>query len=81
MPPVPPVPPAGDAAGAAATVADIGSLGRQAFPVQANVGCAADVVEPGSGRDLSRLGAVGSTGSPLSPEGFDWIYSSRQVRR
>ena len=31
-------------------------------------------VEPGSGRDLSRLGAVGSTGSPLSPEGFDWIY-------
>jgi acetoacetyl-CoA synthetase len=31
-------------------------------------------VEPGTGRDLSRLGAVGSTGSPLSPEGFDWIY-------
>ena len=31
-------------------------------------------VEPGAGRDLSRLGAVGSTGSPLSPESFDWIY-------
>jgi acetoacetyl-CoA synthetase len=31
-------------------------------------------IEPGAGRDLSRLGAVGSTGSPLSPEGFDWIY-------
>ena len=31
-------------------------------------------VEPGVGRDLSRLGAVGSTGSPLSPEGFDWVY-------
>jgi acetoacetyl-CoA synthetase len=31
-------------------------------------------VEPGTGRDLSRLQAVGSTGSPLSPEGFDWIY-------
>jgi acetoacetyl-CoA synthetase len=31
-------------------------------------------VEPGAGRDLSRLSAVGSTGSPLSPEGFDWIY-------
>jgi acetoacetyl-CoA synthetase len=31
-------------------------------------------VEPGAGRDLSRLGSVGSTGSPLSPEGFDWIY-------
>ncbi len=31
-------------------------------------------VEPSSGRDLSRLTAVGSTGSPLSPEGFQWIY-------
>jgi acetoacetyl-CoA synthetase len=31
-------------------------------------------VEPGAGRDLGRLKAVGSTGSPLSPEGFDWIY-------
>jgi acetoacetyl-CoA synthetase len=31
-------------------------------------------VEPGAGRDLSRLSAVGSTGSPLAPEGFDWIY-------
>jgi acetoacetyl-CoA synthetase len=31
-------------------------------------------VEPAADRDLSRLGAVGSTGSPLSPEGFDWIY-------
>ena len=31
-------------------------------------------VEPSRGRDLSRLRAVGSTGSPLSPEGFDWIY-------
>jgi acetoacetyl-CoA synthetase len=31
-------------------------------------------VEPGANRDLGRLKAVGSTGSPLSPEGFDWIY-------
>jgi acetoacetyl-CoA synthetase len=31
-------------------------------------------IEPGTDRDLSRLQAVGSTGSPLSPEGFDWIY-------
>jgi acetoacetyl-CoA synthetase len=36
--------------------------------------CMKDGVEPAEGRDLSRLGAVGSTGSPLSPEGFDWIY-------
>ncbi|MDX6582471.1 MAG: acetoacetyl-CoA synthetase [Solirubrobacterales bacterium] len=31
-------------------------------------------VEPGSGRDLSALRSVGSTGSPLAPEGFEWIY-------
>ncbi len=31
-------------------------------------------IEPGTGRDLSALTAVGSTGSPLAPEGFDWIY-------
>jgi acetoacetyl-CoA synthetase len=31
-------------------------------------------IEPGADRDLSALKAVGSTGSPLSPEGFDWIY-------
>jgi acetoacetyl-CoA synthetase len=31
-------------------------------------------VEPSAGRELSRLRAVGSTGSPLAPEGFDWIY-------
>jgi acetoacetyl-CoA synthetase len=31
-------------------------------------------VEPAKGRDLSALEAVGSTGSPLSPEGFSWVY-------
>jgi acetoacetyl-CoA synthetase len=31
-------------------------------------------VEPAQGRDLSALGAIGSTGSPLSPDGFRWIY-------
>jgi acetoacetyl-CoA synthetase len=31
-------------------------------------------VEPDDGRDLSRLRAVGSTGSPLAPEGFRWVY-------
>ena len=37
-------------------------------------GCMKDGVEPSDGRDLSALRSVGSTGSPLSPEGFDWIY-------
>jgi acetoacetyl-CoA synthetase len=37
-------------------------------------GCMKAGVEPGQGRDLSRLQAVGSTGSPLSPEGFRWVY-------
>jgi len=36
--------------------------------------CMKGAVEPGAGRDLNRLKAVGSTGSPLSPEGFDWVY-------
>src|SRR4051812_33031721 len=36
--------------------------------------CVKDGVEPSEGRDLSRLKAVGSTGSPLAPEGFDWVY-------
>ena len=31
-------------------------------------------IEPSDGHDLSALRALGSTGSPLSPEGFDWIY-------
>jgi acetoacetyl-CoA synthetase len=36
--------------------------------------CMKSGIEPGEGRDLSRLRSVGSTGSPLSPEGFQWIY-------
>ncbi len=31
-------------------------------------------IEPAAGRDLSALRAVGSTGSPLAPEGFEWVY-------
>jgi acetoacetyl-CoA synthetase len=31
-------------------------------------------IEPAKDRDLSALQAVGSTGSPLSPEGFQWVY-------
>jgi acetoacetyl-CoA synthetase len=37
-------------------------------------GCMKAGVEPAQGRDLSALAAVGSTGSPLSPEGFEWVY-------
>jgi acetoacetyl-CoA synthetase len=33
-----------------------------------------DGIEPARGRDLSALQAVGSTGSPLAPEGFQWVY-------
>jgi acetoacetyl-CoA synthetase len=31
-------------------------------------------VEPARDRDLGALDSVGSTGSPLSPEGFAWVY-------
>jgi acetoacetyl-CoA synthetase len=36
--------------------------------------CMKDGVAPSAGRDLSALRSVGSTGSPLSPEGFQWVY-------
>jgi acetoacetyl-CoA synthetase len=36
--------------------------------------CMKAEVEPAKDRDLSKLRAIGSTGSPLSPEGFRWIY-------
>jgi acetoacetyl-CoA synthetase len=36
--------------------------------------CVKAGVEPVATHDLSRLRSVGSTGSPLAPEGFDWIY-------
>jgi len=36
--------------------------------------CMKEGVKPGDGRDLSALRSVGSTGSPLSPEGFRWVY-------
>ncbi|MHA6623732.1 acetoacetate--CoA ligase [Pseudonocardia sp. DLS-67] len=31
-------------------------------------------IAPGAAHDLSDLHAVGSTGSPLAPEAFDWVY-------
>ena len=36
--------------------------------------CMKGGVRPVEGRDLSALRSVGSTGSPLSPEGFGWVY-------
>jgi acetoacetyl-CoA synthetase len=36
--------------------------------------CMKSGVSPRRGRDLSALRAVGSTGSPLSPEAFRWVY-------
>ncbi len=37
-------------------------------------GCMKAGLHPSEGRDLSRIASVGSTGSPLAPEGFDWVY-------
>jgi len=36
--------------------------------------CMKAEIEPAAGRDLSALQAVGSTGSPLAPEAFEWVY-------
>jgi acetoacetyl-CoA synthetase len=33
-------------------------------------------IEPGRDYDLSALESIGSTGSPLPPEGFDWVYKN-----
>lgn len=37
--------------------------------------CMKGGVHPTEGRDLSAVHAIGSTGSPLSPEAFDWCYA------
>lgn len=37
-------------------------------------GCMNAEIEPGRDFDLGRLKGVGSTGSPLPPEGFAWVY-------
>ena len=51
--------------------AEVTCFGTSASYISA---CMKAGTEPGKGRDLSRLRSVGSTGSPLAPEGFDWIY-------
>jgi acetoacetyl-CoA synthetase len=53
-----------------ADAARITSFGTSAGYIGA---CQKAGVEPRAGRDLSRLDSVGSTGSPLAPEGFDWV--------
>jgi acetoacetyl-CoA synthetase len=51
--------------------AEVTCFGTSASYISA---CMKAEVEPGNGRDLSKLRSVGSTGSPLAPEGFDWVY-------
>src|ERR671917_1932069 len=41
--------------------------------------CMNSDIEPGRDFDLGSLKGVGSTGSPLPPEGFEWVY--RHVKR
>ncbi len=38
--------------------------------------CMKDGMSPGQDFELSRIRSVGSTGAPLSPEGFGWVYDS-----
>ncbi len=53
-----------------ADAAGISCFGTSAGYIAA---CVKEGVEPRAGRDLSRLDSVGSTGSPLALEGFDWV--------
>ena len=38
--------------------------------------CAKAGLEPGSSHTLRKLRGIGSTGSPLSPESFEWVYAA-----
>jgi len=49
----------------------INHLGTSAGYIVANM---KEGTHPGEKYDLSSLISIGSTGSPLPPEGFDWIY-------
>jgi acetoacetyl-CoA synthetase len=64
--------PAGDVLWDYASETQMTCFGTSAAYIAA---CMKQGVEPaGNGRDLSRLRSVGSTGSPLAPEGYRWIY-------
>jgi acetoacetyl-CoA synthetase len=41
-------------------------------------GCMKAGISPGATHDLSALRSVGSTGSPLAPEGFQWLYDQKE---
>lgn len=51
--------------------AKINHLGTSAGYIIANM---KEGTHPGKDYDLAHLISIGSTGSPLPPEGFDWIY-------
>ena len=38
------------------------------------LGCMKADIEPGASLDLSAMRSIGSTGAPLPPEGFAWVY-------
>jgi acetoacetyl-CoA synthetase len=63
--------PAGEVLWDLAADAGITTFGTSAAFIAASM---KEGIEPAAGRDLSKLQAVGSTGSPLSPEGFSWVY-------
>ncbi len=64
---------------------DIGTLWRLAQDARATYygasapfihACMKDGIRPGRKFDLSRLKGLASTGAPLSPEGFQWVYEN-----
>ena len=44
------------------------------------VSCMKEGLRPGEQYDLSSLRSIGSTGSPLPPEAFDWVYEAIHPR-
>jgi acetoacetyl-CoA synthetase len=55
-----------------------GDLGVTFFGTSAPflVACRRGGLRPGELTDLSALKAIGSTGAPLPPEGFEWVYEA-----
>ncbi|MDG4763871.1 acetoacetate--CoA ligase [Solwaraspora sp. WMMD406] len=77
--------PAVDAASGGPARADLGTLWRLAADSQTTyfgtsapflLACRKDGLVPREIADLSALRGVGSTGAPLPPEGFAWVYRS-----